>query len=202
MKLRTLLLCLAGPALALAEPDALSNSQAYLAATLAALNTPKMKDAPIQVNAAISNATGVQENYGAKAIVAIPDEKVIKLDLAHLPDAAQPLCRLWVKGYTLARNNKAIISEKAAKLKVDAEGEKHDVTVWLIGVRKSKNGKPEIIVCADQKAPALILPATAVKAPTVANKDAPIDVSASDTELRLTILGSHEITLELRATES
>jgi hypothetical protein len=32
-----------------AELEPLSDSQAYLAATLAALSTPKMKEAPIQV---------------------------------------------------------------------------------------------------------------------------------------------------------
>ena len=199
MTLRRLFLpALFSPFLVCSGLDELSNSEAFLAASLAALKTPKMQNAPIQVSGAITHATGLQEDYGARAIVAIPDKKIMQLNLGAPPESAQPLCRLWVKGYHLTHDGKVIASEKAANLEVAAEGENHKVTVWLLALRKNTQGGAEIIVCADQPEPVLALPAVALSDPAPANDDAPVELSAEGDKLTVTILGSHRIELGLQ----
>jgi len=184
---------------AIAGPEPLTNGQAYLAATLAALSTPNMKEAPIQVNASIRKASGVQEDAGATAIVAIPDESADAMDLTNLAETNLPLCRLWMKGIHLKLPAKKNL--KIEQKEVDAEGETHNVTIWLLGVRKSAKGKPELIVCANQKESALVLPLKALAVPEAADPDAPVRVSVeqaeSGSQLVLTIRGTHEVRLAL-----
>lgn len=200
MKVTALLLSLiALTHTARAELEALTNGQAYLAATLAALSTPKMKEAPIQVNSAIRKASGVQEDAGAKAIVAIPDEGAEGMDLANLATTNLPLCRLWMKGSALKLPPKTTANIEHND--VDAEGEKHSVTIWLLGVRQSAKGKPELLVCANQKEPALVLPLKALATPQAADPDAPVQVSVEATDgasqLVLTLRGTHQVKLAL-----
>ena len=182
-----------------AEMDALSNGQAYLAATLAALSTPNVEKAPIQVNAAISKASGMQEDAGAKAIVAIPDESAESMNVANLAPGNLPLCRVWLKGIALKLPPAA--TANIEQKEVEAEGEKHSVTVWLLGVRKSAEGKPELIVCANQKEPSLVLPLASIAEPQAADPDAPVQVSMKSeggkTLLILTLRGTHEVKLEI-----
>ena len=200
MKTTALLLCLITLThTARAEPEALTNVEAYLAATLAALSTPKMKDAPIQVNSALRKASGVQEDAGAKAIVAIPDEGAEGMDLANLATGTLPLCRLWMKGSALKLPPK--VTSNIEHKDIDAEGEKHSVTIWLLGVRRSAKGKPELLVCANQKEPALVLPLTALATPQAADPDAPVQVSVESadgvSQLVLTLRGTHRLKLAL-----
>jgi hypothetical protein len=182
-----------------AELEPLTNGQAYLAATLAALSTPKMKDAPIQVNAAIRKASGLQEDAATKAIVAIPDEGAEGIDFANLATANLPLCRLWMKSIALKLPPKT--SANIEQKEVDAEGEKHNVTIWLLGVRQSAHGKPELIVCANQKDPALVLPLNALATPEAADPDAPVQITVATEDetslLVLTLRGTHQVSLEL-----
>jgi hypothetical protein len=183
--------------LAFAGPTSLTDGQAFLAASLAALSTPKMKEAPIKVNAALRQASGVQEDSGALAIVAIPDESADKLDLTKLAAGDLPLCRLWMKGCALK-----LPAEKVANIEqreVAAEGDKHSVTIWLLGVRMSAKGKPELILCANQKDPVLVLPLTAL--PTSVTADPPVEVSVEPlseaSQLVLTLRGTHQVKLPL-----
>lgn len=182
-----------------AEPDPLTNGQAYLAATLAAFSTPKMKEAPIEVDAAIRKATGLQEDSGAKAIVAIPDEDIAKLKLTELAPGTLPLCRLWLKGYALIlpESQRASVEKKD----IDAEGETHSVNIWLFGVRKSDKGNPELIVCANQKEPVMALPLTSLDTSTPADPDGPVQVGVQIEDKRtwlvLSILGTHKAKLEI-----
>ena len=202
MNTKTILLLslLALPAFVQAEPEELSRTEAFLAASLAAWSTPKMKDAPIKVHASISKASGVQEDYGATAIVAIPDEAASKLDLVHLGSTAVPLCRLWVKGHTLTHKGKVVGTGTAERLEVSAQGEKHHVTLWLLGMRKSAAGTPEMIICANQREPVLVLPAEALARP-LADHAVPVKVGVTKAgktdELRLTLLGTHQVKLGL-----
>ena len=182
-----------------AELEPLTNGQAYLAAALAALSTPKMKDAPIQVNAAIRKASGLQEDAGAKAIVAIPDEAAEGMNIAKLLTDNQPLCRLWMKGTALKMPPKTTTNIEHKD--VDAEGENHSVTIWLLGVRQSAKGKPELIVCANQKDPARVLTLKALAIPQAADPDAPVQISVETagegSQLVLTIRGTHQVKLAL-----
>lgn len=182
-----------------AELEPLTNGQAYLAATLAALSTPKMKEAPIQVNAAISKAAGLQEDAGAKAIVAIPDEGLEGQSLAKLSPGQLPLCRLWMKGCALKLPLKS--TAKVEQKDVDAEGEKHSVTIWLLGVRLSAKGKPELMVCSNQKEPVMVKPLEAVSPPLAADPDAPVQISVEtgegNAQLVLTLMGGHKVRLDL-----
>ena len=202
MNTKTILLLslLALPAFVQAAPEELSRAEAFLAASLAAWSTPKMKDAPIKVHASISKASGVQEDYGATAIVAIPDEAASKLDLVHLGSTAVPLCRLWVKGHTLTHKGKVVGTGTAERLEVSAQGEKHHVTLWLLGMRKSAAGTPEMIICANQREPVLVLPAEALARP-LADHAVPVKVGVTKAgktdELRLTLLGTHQVKLGL-----
>jgi hypothetical protein len=200
MKTTTLLLALLAFTHSLrADLEPLTNGQAYLAATLAALSTPQMKAAPIQVNAAIRKATGLQEDAGAKAIVAIPDEGADGMDIANLATVNLPLCRLWMKGSALKLPPKTTANIEHKK--VDAEGEKHSVTIWLLGVRQSAKGKPELIVCANQKDPALVMPLKALATPQAADPDAPVQISVETegeaSQLVLTLRGTHQVKLAL-----
>ena len=200
MKTTALILsCLTLQHFAHAEPEPLTNGQAYLAATLAAFSTPKMKEAPIKVDAAIRKATGLQEDSGAKAIIAIPDGRIAELKLAELASGTLPLCRLWLKGYALILPE----SKKASveKMDVDAEGETHRVNIWLLGVRKSDKGNPELIVCANQKEPVMVLPLTSLDTPAPADPDGPVRVGVQIEDRRtwlvLSMLGTHEAKLEI-----
>lgn len=193
----TLLTCFSHSARADLEP--LTNGQAYLAATLAALSTPKMKEAPIKVDSAIRKAAGLQEDAGAKAIVIIPDEGAEGMDFGNLAKTDLPLGRLWMKGLGLK-----LTAQAAANIErkdVDAEGEMHSVTIWLLGVRQSAKGKPELIVCANQKSPVLVLPLKALGTPQAADPDAPVQLTVvkddAGSHLTLTLRGTHEVKLAL-----
>lgn len=124
----TLFMSLSHPALADLEP--LTNSQAYLAATLAALSTPKMKEASIKVDSSLRKAAGLQEDAGAKAIVVIPDEGAEGMDFGNLAQTDLPLGRLWMKGAALKLPEKA--AANIERKEVDAEGETHSVGICSV----------------------------------------------------------------------
>jgi hypothetical protein len=182
-----------------ADLEPLTNGQAYLAASLAALSTPKMKDAPIKVDSSIRKASGVQADYGAKAIVAIPDEGAEGMDFSNLATHDLPLCRLWMKGMALKLPPKT--TAKIEQKEVDAEGERHNVTIWLLGGRQSAKGKPELILCANQKDPVLVLPLAALATPQAVDPDAPVQISVEaegeTSHLMLTLRGTHQVKLAL-----
>jgi hypothetical protein len=53
----------------------------------------------------------------------------------------------------------------------------NSVTLWLLGVRQSAKGKTELIVCANQKDPVLVLSLKALTTRQDADTDAPVQIS-------------------------
>ena len=67
-------------------------------------------------------------------------------------------------------------------------------------MRKSAAGTPEMIICANQREPVLVLPAEALARP-LADHAVPVKVGVTKAgktdELRLTLLGTHQVKLGL-----
>jgi hypothetical protein len=136
--------------------DPLPLDRAQNAAKLVAAQAKKLTDAQIKTDVDTEKPFGLKK--GELAALIIPDKSLSAERLAKAGKDILPVGQLWMRGLTPVVSDTATPNDKLRQVKVTAKGEDHELTLYLLGVRKGAKEKLELLVYAKAKEPLLVLP--------------------------------------------
>ena len=111
----------------------------------------------------------------------------------HFPDVQRPLAEL-----TLVLDGEPVPNDKLRLETITVKDQEHRLALFLLGVRRSESGAPELLVYGQGKEPLIRRPLK----PADATQDLPIELTGQENDnetgdLTLHILRKHEATLTL-----
>jgi hypothetical protein len=147
-------------------------------------------------NLAIKIEADAQKTHAIKskamAALIIPDRKFSEDRMKSVDKEIVPVGQLWLLKMAPAKDGKITAEEKLRMVSVKADKEEHQLSLYLLGLRKTEDGR-ELLVYAKGKEPLLTLAVTKA----AETQDLPLRVSgekAGDNTGRITInlLGKHK----------
>lgn len=144
-------------------------------AAVAYLNTPELKDAPVQVDVDLKNAFAVRQHE--RGCLLIPETKLAQISPERLGEELTPIGQLWLRGISLYAHDDRIPAEKVRHVTLQTDNDSAQADLFLLALRKSGE-KVELLVFGAGREPVLTVECTAGAA-TSADK-APLSVIASE----------------------
>jgi hypothetical protein len=137
---------------------------------------------------------------GEAGAMIIPNKKLTADDIAKAGKDVTPIGHLWFKKVAPIVDGKTATGDKVRSITVNADGQDHQVTLYLVGVRKKD--KLELVFFGKDKEPIFTTPLTQ----TDSKQDSPIEFEAKKTgekmaDVTFRVLGKYEAKLAVAAEE-
>jgi hypothetical protein len=146
----------------------------------------------------------VEKPYGLKGgeagAMIIPDKKLTLDAITKAGKDVTPVGHLWFRKVTPVAGGKPVPADKIRSLTVSFNGQDHEVTLYLVGVRKKD--KLELVVLGKDKEPVLVAPL--VKADV--KQEFPLELEAKKTgekmaDLTLNLLSTYQVKIPVAGDE-
>jgi hypothetical protein len=187
---KTLLFATLAASLAVAHAqENVPREQLLKVALAVSLDLKQMLDTPIPTDPDIKRPVAVRE--GDRGCMVLPESKLSMDSLAKAGKEIVPVGQLWLRKAVPQCDNHAAEPDKLRIVTVTAGDKSETAILCALGVRKSADGKLELLVYGKEKEALLRVPLKAMSATT----DNPIELSAQaqgeSAVLTLELLGKY-----------
>ena len=177
--------------------EQLPAERAQQAAKIIIAHVEKIDGLQLKVAVDADKATGLKK--GEIGALVIPDKNLYLDRVAKAGKEIVPIAQLWTKGLTTLTSDNPTAKDKLRLEKVKAKDEEVELSLLLLGVRKSADNKLELVVFAKGKEPLHVLPLEANEK----NQDQPVELDGKGEggrgTLFINILGKHQAKLPIAA---
>ncbi len=169
--------------------ERLSREESLKAAFFATANLKEMLNTPIPTDPDVKRPVGYKDgDYGA---MVFPETKLSD-SLAKMGKEVVPVGQLWMLKLAPLNDGQVVPTSKLRMVHVSAGDQEADVVCCALGVRKSSDGAPELLIYGKDKEPVMKVALKSVSG----QQENPLDFSAdrkdNGGELTLKIAGKYE----------
>jgi hypothetical protein len=191
-----LFICLSVPALLPAQ-ETIPADRAQHGARIANQALGKLEGAQVAVEPDLDHPQGLGGD--GVGVLVVPDRAFTVDKIASLGDQPLPLAQLWMLNVAVAQGGTAPVREKLRFLDVQDDSNSFHVQLYLLGVAKNAEGKPELVVYGKDAEPLVHAPLAAAN---VNFPSLPIELSVAregtdSGKLTLSIAGQHSADLQV-----
>jgi hypothetical protein len=147
-----LLLCVG---IAVAQ-EQVPQERAQKAAQLLAEQSGKLTDLPLKIDPDTEKPFGL--HHGDVAALVIPAKGLSAEALAKAGKSIMPLGQLWFRRMTPIVAGTPTPNNKLRLVKISVDGQEHEVSLYLLGLRSKEKAEPELVIYAQGKEPLVALP--------------------------------------------
>jgi hypothetical protein len=191
-----LLLSLVAPLL-LSAQEPIPAERAQHGARIANQALGHLDGAQVKVDPDLDHPQGIGgEGMG---VLVVPDRAFTADKVAALGDTPVPLAQLWMLNIAVAEGTTAPAREKLRFLTVQDDAQSWHVQLYLLGLAKAADGKPELVVYGKEAQPLLHAPLAPanVNFPSLPIELSVTKVSDDSGRLTLSISGQHSAELSI-----
>jgi hypothetical protein len=187
---------LAGPAQA--QETTVDDIEVKLVGILFAEKAKGLPDVPIKTTVEPKKARAFR--LGEHGALVMPERGLSASTFTEAGSEPKPVGQLWTHKITPLIDGQAAPEDKLLLVSAEVRDEERSFALFLLGVRKGSDGKPELLVFGKGVEPILVLPLV----PESSAEDPPLELSGkrvddSSGELALLIVGKYRAVLRVAA---